>query len=112
MGSVEVSESDIRRATRDWRRLARLMEETSGDFAGLSAQVLPPHVQAVGAAFAEAWVGFADQGAHDAEGFVTGLEETLRDFLVSEDDTRQRLRELETSMPSSGRLISRLGPPA
>ncbi|WP_110181281.1 hypothetical protein [Nocardioides solisilvae] len=94
MPSIVVTPDVITREIRDWRKVVRLMKETEKAFAQASPAVLPPSVQEVGASFVQAWAGFAQESAEDADDVVTALEETLRDMTATDEQRAQQFTGL------------------
>lgn len=112
MKALMVGETRLGAAAGDWRALATLMEQSARDLGALSAGVLPGRAQGSGAAFAEAWAGFAAEAHRRADGLADALEETLRDFRgvereVVESLARCRVPEVPgvtAARPLAGRL--------
>lgn len=99
-----VSRAGLAAAVRDWRSLAALLAETGRDVDRLGTDVLPPRVREPGEAFLATWAGLVGEARTEAEGLVTSLEETLRDFSRVEDE----VVELLVNAPA-GALSDRLG---
>ena len=120
---VVVSRDAVVGELRDWQRVVELMADTERDFERVRAAVLPTAVQPTGSAFAVAWARYASESAARAGEVVGALEETLRDFDVTDGQLAQTFTqfavgcpgELPTPpeappMPASPGLASRLGP--
>ncbi|WP_181309529.1 hypothetical protein [Nocardioides campestrisoli] len=88
---VVVSQDAVVGELRDWQRVVELMADTGRDFERMRAAVLPTAVQPKGSAFAVAWARYASESAARAGEVVGALEETLRDFDVTDGRAAEQL---------------------
>ncbi len=85
----------IGRGDEDWARLAGLMRDTQGEFAGASTSGLAPSVRGAADAFLTAWAGYAGESASIGDGLSDALRLLLGDVTATEQQREAEFRDLD-----------------